>query len=170
MTYTDENYVHIWHNLLLLDLLKNYNCFKFFSENQTLPLFFFLYCCFLIHYLNVTIITFYSLVSLKYYCTCFFSKEVKLLSCVRLFAIPLTVAYQAPLSMESSSNSMELVAISFFRGSSWPRDQIQVFCITGRYFTVWATREASHQGSPFSKKNLPAMQETQIRSLVRKIP
>ena len=102
MIYRDENYVHIWHNLFLLDLLKNYNCVKFFSENQTLPLFIFFFCCFLIHYLNLTIITFYSLVSLKYYCTCFFSKEVKLLSHVQLFVIPLTVAYLAPPSMEFS--------------------------------------------------------------------
>ena len=37
---------------------------------------------------------------------------------------------------------LEWVAISFSRGSSWPRDQTQVSCITGRCFTVWATREA----------------------------
>ena len=30
----------------------------------------------------------------------------------------------------------------FFRGSSWPRDQTPVSCIVGRFFTVWATREA----------------------------
>ena len=30
----------------------------------------------------------------------------------------------------------------FSRGSSWPRDQIQVSCITGGFFTAWATREA----------------------------
>ena len=34
------------------------------------------------------------------------------------------------------------VAISFSRGSSWPRDQTQVSCIAGRCFTLWATREA----------------------------
>ena len=33
-------------------------------------------------------------------------------------------------------------AISFSRGSSQPRDQIQDFCIAGRFFTVWTTREA----------------------------
>ena len=31
------------------------------------------------------------------------------------------------------------VAISFSRGSSWPRDRTQVSCIVGRLFTVWAT-------------------------------
>ena len=34
------------------------------------------------------------------------------------------------------------VAISFSRGSSWPRGQTRVSCIAGRFFTVWATREA----------------------------
>ena len=34
------------------------------------------------------------------------------------------------------------VAIPFSRGSSWPRDGTQVSCITGIFFTVWATREA----------------------------
>ena len=38
---------------------------------------------------------------------------------------------------------LEWVAISFPRGSSWPRDRrTQVSCIAGRRFTVWATREA----------------------------
>ena len=31
---------------------------------------------------------------------------------------------------------------SFSRGSSQARDWTQVFCIAGRFFTVWATREA----------------------------
>ena len=37
---------------------------------------------------------------------------------------------------------LEWVAIPLSRGSSWPRDQIQVFLIAGRFFTIWATREA----------------------------
>ena len=37
---------------------------------------------------------------------------------------------------------LEWVAISFSRGSSWPRDWTQVSCIAGRRFTLWATREA----------------------------
>ena len=35
---------------------------------------------------------------------------------------------------------LEWVAISFSRGSSWPRDWTQVSCIAGRRFTLWATR------------------------------
>ena len=34
------------------------------------------------------------------------------------------------------------VATSFFRVSSWPRDWTWVSLITGRFFTIWATREA----------------------------
>ena len=30
------------------------------------------------------------------------------------------------------------------RGSSQPRDWTQVSCITGRFFTIWATRKAHH--------------------------
>ena len=33
---------------------------------------------------------------------------------------------------------LELVAISFSRGSSWSRNQTQVSCIAGRFFTIWA--------------------------------
>ena len=39
---------------------------------------------------------------------------------------------------------LEWVAISFSRGSSQPRDQTQVSCITGSFFTNWATREKRH--------------------------
>ena len=37
---------------------------------------------------------------------------------------------------------LEWVAIPFSRGSTWPRDKTQVFCIAGRFFIIWATREA----------------------------
>ena len=38
---------------------------------------------------------------------------------------------------------LEWVAISFSRGSSWPRDWTQVSCIADRRFTIGATREAN---------------------------
>ena len=41
---------------------------------------------------------------------------------------------------------LEWVAISSSR-SSWPRDQTRVSCIAGRFFTVWATREAQRKQS-----------------------
>ena len=37
---------------------------------------------------------------------------------------------------------VEWVAIPFSKGSSRPRNLTQVSCIAGRFFTVWATREA----------------------------
>ena len=37
---------------------------------------------------------------------------------------------------------LEWLAILFSRGSACPRDWTQVSCISGRFFTVWATREA----------------------------
>ena len=37
---------------------------------------------------------------------------------------------------------LEWVAVLFSRGSSQPRDWTQVSCIAGRFFTIWATREA----------------------------
>ena len=37
---------------------------------------------------------------------------------------------------------LDWVGISFSRGSSQPSDPTQVSCITGRFFTVWATRES----------------------------
>ena len=63
-------------------------------------------------------------------------------SCL-LFATLWTVACQAPLSMGFSMASLvEWVAISFSRGSSWPKDQSCV-SYTGRWILChWATREA----------------------------
>ena len=37
---------------------------------------------------------------------------------------------------------LQWIAIPFSRGSSRPRDQTQVFHTAGRFFTIWATREA----------------------------
>ena len=36
---------------------------------------------------------------------------------------------------------LEWIVIPFSRGSSRPRDWVQVSCIAGRFFTAWATRE-----------------------------
>ena len=35
---------------------------------------------------------------------------------------------------------MESVAIPFSKGSSRPRDQTQVSCIAGGFFTIWAIK------------------------------
>ena len=57
---------------------------------------------------------------------------------------PYGLACQAPLSMEFSSKEYwsGLPFPSPGGGSSWPRDQTHVSCIAGRFFTIWATREA----------------------------
>ena len=47
-----------------------------------------------------------------------------------------------------AARTLEWIAIPFSRGSSQPRDQTQVSCIAGRFFTIWATREA------YSSKNV----------------
>ena len=38
---------------------------------------------------------------------------------------------------------LEWVAILFSRESSWPGDWTQVYCIAGRFLTIWAMREVS---------------------------
>ena len=42
------------------------------------------------------------------------------------------------------ARKLELVAIPFSRGSSWPRDRTRVSRIAGRFFTAWATREVCY--------------------------
>ena len=59
--------------------------------------------------------------------------KVKSLSSVQLFVTPGTVACQALLSFQT--RILEWVAISFSRGSDKPRDQTQISCIAGRFFT-----------------------------------
>ena len=58
----------------------------------------------------------------------------KSLSRVCLFATPWTVVHRI-----LHSRTLEWVAFPFSRGSSQPRDQTQVFCIAGGFFTSWAT-------------------------------
>ena len=38
---------------------------------------------------------------------------------------------------------LERIALLFSRVSSWSRDWTFVFCIAGRFFTIWITRESS---------------------------
>ena len=80
----------------------------------------------------------------------------KLLSHVRLFVTPWTVAHQALL---------EWVAISFSRGSSWPRDWTWVSCITGRFFIYWATWEAPKY-IIFSKSPSQVNLKLRIKSII----
>jgi len=61
----------------------------------------------------------------------------------------LSVCYRMDCSLPGSSvhgdspaRILEWVAMPSSRGSSQPRDQAQVSHSAGRFFTVWATREA----------------------------
>ena len=66
------------------------------------------------------------------------------LSRVWLFATPWTEACQAPLSMGIlQARVLEWVAMPSSRGSSQPRDRIQVSCIAGGIFY-----HLSHHGNP----------------------
>ena len=59
------------------------------------------------------------------------------------FAIPRTVPWQAPLSMGFPRQEyLQWVAISFSRGSSWPRDHTRISCIGRWVLYHWATWEA----------------------------
>ena len=58
-------------------------------------------------------------------------------SCVRLIATLWTVAHQAPLSLRIlQACILEWVAMPSSKGSSQPREQTQVSCIAGRFFTI----------------------------------
>ena len=52
---------------------------------------------------------------------------------------------------------LEWVAIPFSGGSSQPRDRILVSCITGRFFTVWATGKFSGKYKRKNADNLLGM-------------
>ena len=67
---------------------------------------------------------------------------MKSLSCVQLFATPWTISLPG-FSIHGilQARIPGWVAISFSRGTSWPRNWTWVFCIAGRHFTLWATRE-----------------------------
>ena len=69
------------------------------------------------------------------------------LSQVQLFVTPWTVAPPGSSFHEIlQPRVLEWVAISFSSRCSQPRNQTQVSCITGRFFTIWATREAPGLG------------------------
>ena len=67
--------------------------------------------------------------------------------------------FQVPLSKAIlQAKILEWVAMPSSRGSSPPRDQTQVSHMAGRFFTIWATREAQEywSGLPIpSPRDLP---------------
>ena len=76
------------------------------------------------------------------YLTYMQNEWVKSFSRVQLFAIPWTVPNQAPPSMGFSRQEYwSGLPFPSAGGPSRPRDWTRVFCIVGRCFTIWATRE-----------------------------
>ena len=69
----------------------------------------------------------------------------------QIFATPWAVALQAPLFMEFSRQEYQWVAISSFRGFSRPKDRTCISCITGRFFTIWATRKAQYMAPKWKR-------------------
>ena len=68
--------------------------------------------------------------------------SAKSVSSARFLATPWTIVHQAPLSMGIlQARILEWIPMSSSRGSSQPRDQIQVSLIAGRLYHV------SHRGS-----------------------
>ena len=62
------------------------------------------------------------------------------------FVTPQILACQTPSVYGiSPARIMEGVAISFSRGSSWPRDWICISCISRRILHHWAIKEASYK-------------------------
>ena len=84
-------------------------------------------------------------------------------------ATPWTVAYQALLSMPIlQARILEWVAISYSRGSFWPREQTCASCIAGRFLTgipYWATGEAPSYSLIFSF----SLQDLFTISMIRKV-
>ena len=79
----------------------------------------------------------------------FYSRKVKLLSHVRLFVIPWTVVYQAPLSMGFSRQEY-WSGLPFPSLRDLPDPGIRTWAshIVGWRFTIWATREVHQKGPP----------------------
>ena len=69
-------------------------------------------------------------------------------------------------SVHGILQALEWVAISFSRGSSWPRNWTQVPCIAGKFFTNWALREAlgilKWVSMPSSKGSSQPRDQTQV--------
>ena len=73
---------------------------------------------------------------------------VQLLGSVQLFWDPMDCSLPgSSVYGIRQARILEWAAVSFFRGSSWPRDWTHIFCVscTGRWILYpWATREAHH--------------------------
>ena len=67
---------------------------------------------------------------------------------------PMDCSLPAPLFMGNlQAEILEWVAVPFPRGSSQPRDWTQVSCISGGFFTIWATREDKTEMTEINEYN-----------------
>ena len=90
----------------------------------------------LLKYYQMSLIFF---LSYFYVCMCVLVTQ----SCLNLCNPMNCIAHQTPLSMGIFQvRILEWIAIPFSRGSSQPRDRTLVSCFAGRFFTIWASREA----------------------------
>ena len=85
------------------------------------------------------------------------------------FVTPWTVARQAPLSMGFSRQEYWSGCHSLLQGSSWPRDQTQVSCITSRFFFNLATKEAPLRARKNMNKMTPEPGEGKHKSWYVKV-
>ena len=54
-------------------------------------------------------------------------------------------SFKGKINKINKKRTLELVAIPFSRGSSWPRNWTQVSSIAGRFFIVWTTGKTKFQ-------------------------
>ena len=87
-------------------------------------------------------------------CLCFLIHSV----CLLVTQLCLTLCHPTDCSPPGFSvhgilqaRLLEWIAIPFFRGSFWPRDQILVSCIAGRFFTIWAIGKSQLVYQSFSR-------------------
>ena len=76
--------------------------------------------------------------------TTFVPKQVNVLSClspVQRFVTPSTASPRLLCSWDSPGKNTGVGCHALVHGSSWPRDQTQVSCIAGGFFTHWTTWE-----------------------------
>ena len=96
-------------------------------------------------------------------CVLLLQRSACVLNCVQLFATLWTVACQAPPPIEVlQARILDQVAISFTRGSSWPRDWTHVSCVSCIGDGFFATEPP---GKPLSdlRTCLKIMQQMQLR-------
>ena len=94
-------------------------------------------------YSSSSILTFHYAKSPPLYFHKLTRESVSLLSCVQLFGDPINCNLPG-FSVHGifQARILEWVAVYFSKVSSQPRDQTQFSHTTGRFYTIWATREA----------------------------